>query len=165
MLKLKIRKIIKIIVARPECWPEQHGNWIDLSILIPETILSQFMILEIGKNYVLDSGVRMTLPKWYRAEIKPRSSTYKNWGIILVNSVGEVEDTYSGSWFMHVNKLTEQCKTPVIKHGERAFQFQISLRPDAPWYKKVADLFISGFKFEEVDVLSTIREGHGSTGT
>ena len=38
----------------------------------------------------------MKLPKGYEAIIAPRSSTFKNWGLIQTNSIGVIDSTYNG---------------------------------------------------------------------
>jgi dUTP pyrophosphatase len=41
-----------------------------------------------GEFRLISLGVGMKLPTDYKANVYPRSSTYKNFGIILANSVG-----------------------------------------------------------------------------
>ena len=166
------KKTVKLKLHSPKCKPIQFGNWVDLAVNGTYHVKSPEIGIDLNDgnrtpilhSKILDLGVSMTLPKWYRAEIKPRSSTFKKYGIILSNSVGEIEASYSGIWMAHVIKLTSNCEFKDIEHGSRLFQFQISLRPDAPFYIKILNLFISGFKFKQVDVLTTTRKGFGSTG-
>ena len=35
-------------------------------------------------------GVAMELPEGFRADLSPRSSTFKKWGIIVTNSIGKI---------------------------------------------------------------------------
>lgn len=57
------------------------GDWIDLRA-------AEDVYLEPGDFKLISLGVSMKLPKGYEAHIVPRSSTFKNWGIIMTNSVG-----------------------------------------------------------------------------
>ena len=41
-------------------------------------------------------GVAIALPEGYEAHIVPRSSTFKNYGILQTNSMGVVDYTYRG---------------------------------------------------------------------
>ena len=41
-------------------------------------------------------GVAMELPEGFRANLLPRSSTFKKWGIIVTNSVGMIDHSYCG---------------------------------------------------------------------
>lgn len=59
------------------------GDWIDLRA-------SEDIKLKKGESALIPLGVGMILPKGYEAHIVPRSSTFKNWGIIQTNSVGKL---------------------------------------------------------------------------
>ena len=60
---------------------EGKSDWIDLRARIGGTF-------KAGDFALIDLGVSMKLPEGYEAHIAPRSSTFKNWGIIQTNSVG-----------------------------------------------------------------------------
>lgn len=76
MIKIKyfsdIEKINKI----------DKGDWIDLRSAID-------IDLKQGEYKLIPLGVGMKLPKGYEAHIVPRSSTFKNFGIIQTNHQGE----------------------------------------------------------------------------
>ena len=97
-------------------------------------------------------GVAMKLPKGYKANVYPRSSTYKNFHIILANSVGQIDESYCGSddeWLFPAIALEDT----VIHKGDRICQFEIT--------KKMPEI-----QFVEVDFLEDKdRGGIGSTGT
>ena len=44
--------------------------------------------LKAGEFKLISLGVSMELPKGYEAHIVPRSSTFKTWGILQINSMG-----------------------------------------------------------------------------
>ena len=105
-----------------------------------------------GDFKLIPLGVGMKLPEGYEAHIAPRSSTFKNWGILQVNSVGVIDNSYSGDndqWFMAVYAT----KDAIIQRNERICQFRIMAKqPD--------------IGFNEVDKLDDVdRGGCGSTGT
>ena len=50
--------------------------------------------LKTGEFKLISLGVSMKLPDGYEAHIAPRSSTFKNWGILEVNSVGVVDSSF-----------------------------------------------------------------------
>ena len=52
--------------------------------------------LDAGDFAIIKLGVGMKLPEGYEAHVVPRSSTYKKWGIIQTNSVGIIDNSYSG---------------------------------------------------------------------
>ena len=54
------------------------SDWIDLRS-------AEHVVMKKGEFHLIPLGVAMQLPKGYEAHIVPRSSTYKNFGIIQVN--------------------------------------------------------------------------------
>jgi dUTP pyrophosphatase len=75
-----------------------QGDWIDLRSA--ETIT-----LKAGDFKLIPLGVAMQLPAGYEAHIAPRSSSFKNWGILQTNSIGIIDNSYCGDndqWLMSV---------------------------------------------------------------
>ncbi|MCL1700698.1 dUTP diphosphatase [Lysinibacillus sp. Bpr_S20] len=93
------------------------GDWIDLRAA--ETIeLKQF------ESALIPLGVGMKLPEGYEAHVLPRSSTYKNWGIIQTNSKGVIDNSYSGEndeWKMPALAMRDT----IINKNDRICQFRI----------------------------------------
>lgn len=98
---------------------KEHSDWIDLRSSID-------IDLEPNKFYLIPLGVAMELPKGYEAHIAPRSSTYKNYGIIQTNSLGIVDESYCGDndqWFYtvystqnrHITKNDRICQFRIVK--------------------------------------------------
>ena len=69
----------------------------------------------------------MELPEGYEALVAPRSSTFKNYGILLANSLGIIDESYKGDndeWkFLayatrdtHVEKNDRICQFRIIEH-------------------------------------------------
>ncbi|MBQ9082789.1 MAG: deoxyuridine 5'-triphosphate nucleotidohydrolase, partial [Clostridia bacterium] len=65
------------------------GDWIDLRA-------AERVELKAGEFRLISLGVSIQLPTGYEAHIAPRSSTFKKWGILQVNSVGVVDESYCG---------------------------------------------------------------------
>ena len=130
----KIEKISKI----------EKGDWIDLRS-------AEDVGLKAGEFKLISLGVSMQLPAGYEAHIVPRSSTYKNFGIIQTNHQAVIDESYSGDndiWKYPAYALRDT----EIKTNERICQFRIM--------KKQPE-----FTFEEVDCLENPdRGGIGSTG-
>lgn len=94
-----------------------QGDWIDLKSRATVN-------LKKGDFRLINLGVAMQLPQGYEAHIAPRSSTFKNWGIIQVNSVGVVDESYCGDndeWKMPVYATRDAT----IEKGDRICQFRI----------------------------------------
>ena len=96
-------------------------------------------------------GVAMELPAGYKANIYPRSSTYRNFSIILANSVGQIDNSFCGDndqWMFPAIALRDT----VIHKGDRICQFEIVEKMDNVKFKTVESL-------DNAD-----RGGIGSTG-
>lgn len=107
--------------------------------------------LKKGEFHLIPLGVGMKLPDGYKANVYPRSSTYKNFGIIMANSVGQVDNSYSGDsdqWMFPAIALRDT----VVHKNDRICQFEIQkIQPD--------------IEFVEVEHLDEEnRGGIGSTG-
>ena len=123
---------------------EGKSDWIDLRARVGGSFKS-------GDFALIDLGVSMKLPEGYEAHIAPRSSTFKNYGIIQTNSVGVVDNSYSGTndiWKMPCY-FTRDI---IINPYDRICQFRL--------VKKMEPI-----NFTEVNSLDSIdRNGFGSTG-
>lgn len=85
---------------------------------------SETTAMKKGDFVLIPLGVGMKLPKGYEAHVYPRSSTYKKWGIIQANSVGIIDNSYSGDndqWMFPAIAL----KDTVIQKNDRICQFRI----------------------------------------
>lgn len=107
--------------------------------------------LKKGEFHLIPLGVGMKLPNGYKANLYPRSSTYKKFGIIMANSVGQIDNSYSGDndqWMFAAVALRDT----IIHKNDRICQFEIQkIQPE--------------IEFEEVDYLDeNSRGGIGSTG-
>ena len=120
------------------------SDWIDLRA-------AEKIELKQGEFKLIPLGVAMQLPEGYEAHIVPRSSTYKNFGIIQTNHTGIVDESYCGPndwWYMPAYALRDT----VIEKNDRICQFRIQ--------KHQPEVI-----FEEVDALTgKDRGGIGSTG-
>lgn len=113
---------------------------------------------------IIPLGLAIKLPKGFEAHLLPRSSTYKNFGIIQANSQGIIDYTYSSNndeWGFPAIALRDT----VISKGDRICQFRIQLSQKATVWQKLKWLLSSGVKLIEVDDLGyNERGGFGSTG-
>lgn len=120
------------------------SDWIDLRA-------SERVELKAGEFKLIPLGVAMQLPKGYEAHLVPRSSTFKNYGILQTNSCGIIDGSYCGDedmWRMPVYATRDT----VIEKNDRICQFRIV--ENQP---RIA--------FEECEKLENAnRGGFGSTG-
>ena len=120
------------------------SDWIDLRA-------AEDVTLQQGEFKLIPLGVGMELPKGYEAHVVPRSSTFKNFGIIQSNHQGVIDSSYCGDndqWFMPVYALRDTQ----IHINDRICQFRIMENQPKLVFDEVAHL-------EHED-----RGGHGSTG-
>lgn len=99
------------------CYVEGKSDWIDLRA-------SETVTIKAGEYMLIPLGVAMELPKGYEAHVVPRSSTFKNYGILQTNSCGIIDGSYCGNedmWHMPVYATRDV----VIKQNERICQFRI----------------------------------------
>lgn len=121
-----------------------QGDLIDL-------YAAETVTLNQGEYKLISLGVSMKLPEGHKANVYPRSSTFKNWGILQTNSVGQIDNSYSGTNDVWKYPVYATRGTTIHK-GDKICQFEIV--PIMPI-----------IKFEEVDTLdSADRGGFGSTG-
>lgn len=70
--------------------PVAHGDWMDL-------YTAEDITMKEGEFKLISLGVSMEIPENYYAIIAPRSSTFKNYGILQANSIGIIDNEYSGN--------------------------------------------------------------------
>lgn len=123
---------------------ENKSNWIDLRA-------AEDVDLKAGEFKLIKLGIGMILPEGYEANIVPRSSTFKHFGILQINCFGVIDNSYSGD--------NDEWRFPAyatrnthISKNDRICQFRINkIQPTV--------------EFETVDHLNdTDRGGFGSSG-
>jgi dUTP pyrophosphatase len=95
----------------------ENGDWIDLRSA--ETIE-----LKAGEFKLISLGIAMELPKGYEAHVVPRSSAFKNYGIIQTNHQAVIDNSYCGDndiWKYPVYAMRDT----IINLNERICQFRI----------------------------------------
>ena len=120
------------------------SDWVDLRS-------AEDVTLKKGEFKLIPLGIAMELPKGYEAHVVPRSSTYKNFGVIQTNHMGVIDETYCGDndqWFMPVIAMRDT----EIHVNDRICQFRIMENQPK-------------IQFEEVKALTGVdRGGFGTTG-
>lgn len=120
------------------------SDWIDLRA-------AENITIKKGEFKLINLGIAMQLPKGYEAHIVPRSSTYKNFGIIQANHMGVIDESYCGDndcWFFPAIAVRDT----EIHVNDRICQFRIMEHQPT-------------IEFEETDALTgKDRGGFGSSG-
>ena len=126
------------------CYVAGKSDWIDLHA-------AEDVTLKAGEFRLIPLGVAIALPEGWEAHIVPRSSTFKNYGILQANSMGVVDCSYCGDndqWRMPVYATRDVT----IEKNARICQFRIMRNQPSLTFTRVEHL-------EGPD-----RGGFGSTG-
>lgn len=121
------------------------GDWIDLRA-------AETVEMHAGEFKLIPLGIGMKLPIGYEAHVVPRSSTFKNFGILQTNCCGIIDNSYSGDndqWMFPALAMRDT----VINANDRICQFRIA--PKQPDFNTI--------RVDHLDEKS--RGGFGSTGT
>lgn len=108
------------------------SDWIDLRA-------AEEVSLKQGEFKLIPLGVAMQLPRGYEVHIVPRSSTFKNFGILQTNSMGVVDESYCGEndqWFFPALAMRDT----VIHVNDRICQFRIMEHQPQIEFQEVAHL-------------------------
>ncbi|MBQ9617897.1 MAG: deoxyuridine 5'-triphosphate nucleotidohydrolase [Oscillibacter sp.] len=120
------------------------SDWVDL-------YAAETVTLSAGDFRLIPLGVAIALPDGYEAHIVPRSSTFRNYGVLQTNSMGVVDNSYRGDgdeWKFPAYAT----RNTTIPKGARICQFRITRNQPA-------------LRFESVEHLDgPNRGGFGSTG-
>lgn len=129
-------------ITRIEKLPQ--GDWIDLRS-------AEEVHMKAGEHRMISLGISVQLPRGYEAHLLPRSSTFKNYGLLLVNSCGIIDESYCGDndiWRFNAYATRDT----VVRFDDRICQFRL--------VEKMPQLTLT-----EVDRLTgPDRGGFGSTG-
>lgn len=120
------------------------SDWIDLRS-------AKEYHLNPGDFCLIDLGISVKLPEGYEMITAPRSSLFKNYGLIQSNGIGIVDESYCGDNDILMMPVYATRET-VIHVNDRVCQFRIQEHQPH-------------IEFEEVETLGTTdRGGFGSTG-
>ena len=109
-------------------------------------------------------GVAMEMPKGTECHLLPRSSAFKNWGLIQTNSMGIIDRTYASD--------KDEWKLPVvatrdvtIPKGTRIAQFKVVPSQKATFLQKLKWLFSGEVKLKAVSSLNNPERSGLGDGT
>jgi dUTP pyrophosphatase len=109
------------------------------------------IILNPGERALVPTGIAISLPRGFEAQVRPRSGLAIKYGLSLLNSPGTIDSDYRG-----------EIKVIVMNHGQDSFVIERGLR--------IAQMIvgqITPIQFKEVqdlDVTARNEGGFGHTG-
>lgn len=124
------------------------SDWIDLRS-------AEDVVMKKGEFRLINLGVTMSLPDGYEMIIAPRSSTFKNFGILQTNSIGVIDEKYGKNSSKDVLMYPALAVRDTEIHvNDRICQFRIQ--------KHQPKIIFEEIQAEDLDGES--RGGFGSTG-
>lgn len=130
--------------AKMPCYAHHGDSGMDLFSV-------EEMVLQPGERKLVRTGIKISLPKGFEAQVRPKSGIAINNGVTVLNTPGTIDSCYRG-----------EVQVILINLGKEAFKIEKG--------KKIAQLAIAKVeeaKVKEVDELDeTSRSdgGFGSTG-
>ncbi len=122
---------------------EKKGDWYDLRA-------SETVTLRNGEVKVIPLGISIEIPDGFTAYVLPRSSTPLKHGIMMVNSMGVIDQQYNGDDDI-IGFVAMALRDTVIEAGTRIAQMAVYKSPEAIDFVSVTSLG------------NTNRGGFGST--
>lgn len=96
---------------------EGKGDWIDLRA-------AENVSLKKGDFALISLGISVKLPAGYEMIIAPRSSTFKNFGILQTNSIGVIDESYCGNEDI-IKMPVYATRDAEIRVNDRIAQFRV----------------------------------------
>ena len=141
-MKLKVKKLNP--EARIPSYAHQGDSGMDLYSVEEATI-------EPGERKIVGTGLQISLPKGFEAQIRPKSGLAANFGVTVLNTPGTIDSCYRG-----------EVKVILANLGKEAYKVEKG--------KKIAQMVIARVEeaeieeVEELDKTTRNRGGFGSTG-
>lgn len=110
--------------------------------------VNEDVCLQPGERALIPTGIRISLPEGYEAQIRPRSGLALKRGITVLNAPGTIDADFIGE----VGVILLNCGTEpfVVSNGDRIAQMVI-----APYTQ---------IKWQEVEILQETERGDGGFG-
>ena len=110
--------------------------------------LDEPVVLKPLERFLIPTGLYISLPKGFEAQVRPRSGLAIKHGIGVLNSPGTIDADYRGEIRVILVNLSSEPFT--IQDGERIAQMVIARHEQVEW--------------EQVDVLDETERGVGGFG-
>lgn len=104
--------------------------------------------LKPGEYFAVPTGIRISIPKGFEAQVRPRSGLAANYGVTTLNSPGTIDSDYRG-----------EIKVILINHSKKTFEITRGMR--------IAQMVIAQVHqpvFIEVGSLDETERGSGGFG-
>lgn len=141
-MKVRVKKIHKD--AKIPNYAHQGDSGMDLYSVEEATI-------EPGERKMVGTGLQISLPKGFEAQVRPKSGLAANFGVTVLNTPGTIDSSYRGEIVIIVANLGKESFK--VEKGKKIAQMVIA-RVEEAEIKEV----------EELDDTARKDGGFGSTG-
>lgn len=104
--------LLKIYKADADAIVPSKNNYSDAGLDL--TIIKEYKRLN-SDTVLYDTGIKLEIPNGYYVEIVPRSSISRS-GYILANSIGIIDQGYTGNLYVALRKINKDCEELVLPY-------------------------------------------------
>ena len=104
--------LLKIYKADAEAVVPSKNNYSDAGLDL--TIIKEYKRMN-SDTVLYDTGIKLEIPNGYYVEIVPRSSISRS-GYMLANSVGIIDQGYTGNLYVALRKINKDCEDLVMPY-------------------------------------------------
>jgi len=108
-------------------------------------------IVHPGEHVLVKTGLVIACPEDHFLAVSPRSSLFKNFGLIMVNSPGVLDSDYCGD--------TDECLLSLYNLRDKTARITAGDRLANGVFMRYTTV-----DFEEAEIMGASRGGYGSTG-
>lgn len=147
-----------------------YGHSVGIDVALAEDVE-----LHYGEFKICSLGFTMKVPNGYKADLRPRSSTFKTWGVIQANHLGLFEPSYSSVediWAIPLFRPLDYVALQQLAVGDKSILDDVLVIPKGT---RIGQIEIFKAQDEiELNLMSNeeyakkhpnVRGGFGSTGT
>ena len=106
------RPVLKIYKADVGAIVPSKNNYSDAGLDL--TIIREHKVLNTD-TVLYDTGIKLEIPNGYYVEIVPRSSISRS-GYALANSIGIIDQGYTGNLYVALRKINNDCENLVLPY-------------------------------------------------
>lgn len=147
-----------------------YGHSVGIDVALADDVK-----LHYGEFKICSLGFTMKVPDGYKADLKPRSSTFKTWGVIQANGIGLFEPSFSSTqdvWAIPLFRPIDYVALQQLATGDTSVLDDVLIIPKGT---RIGQIEIFKAQDEvELNLMSNeeyankhpnVRGGFGSTGT
>jgi dUTP pyrophosphatase len=147
-IKVSVKPLEHAVGLKLPSYATSQSAGMDLTAALEEALE-----LGPGDRALIPTGLSISLPKGYEAQVRPRSGLAVKYGVTVLNTPGTIDADYRG-----------EVKVILINHGKEPFTIERGMR--------IAQMVVERFSHVNWEVVEELEKneergegGFGSTGT